>query len=67
MQNQASISGDKAVKKTELSLVFTPEEIDRLKSLPPLPKKLEERMRLIANIMIDRVLKDRKRDQLKAK
>jgi hypothetical protein len=46
--------------KTDLSLVFTPEELDKLKTLPSLPKELEERMRLIANMMIDRILKDRK-------
>lgn len=53
--------------KTDLSLVFTPEELEKLKTLPPLPKELEERMRLIANTMIDRILKDRETGPLKAK
>lgn len=54
----------KNLPELELEKFFTPEEIIRLKQLPPLSPDEEQDLRQIANILIDRAIEDYSNDIL---
>lgn len=53
------------MKKQKIdSIVFTPEYLAKLKKLPPLPREVEDKMRVFVNLLIDRILEDHKKGKV---